>query len=103
MDLVNEMLRTEAAYAMDPDEKVGENKSSPYEIPEQVAETTSVCKPSKLGSKKSKGTKRKSGEAEISLLADRLGDFIQSSDSKFNNLVQRFGDEHEAKASRTSV
>ncbi|KAL8461474.1 hypothetical protein ACS0TY_032809 [Phlomoides rotata] len=88
---------------MDPDEKVSENKSSLHEIPEHVAETTSVCKPLELGSKKSKGTKRKLGEAEIYVLADRLGDFIQSSDSTFNNLAQRFDNEHEAKASQTSL
>ncbi|KAL8532950.1 hypothetical protein ACS0TY_009274 [Phlomoides rotata] len=103
MDLVNELLKTEAAGAMDPVEKVGENTNSPYEIPEHIPETTSVCKPSELGSKKSKGTKRKSGESEICMLADKLGDFIQSSDSTFNNLAQRFGNEHEAKASRTSL
>ncbi|KAL8489564.1 hypothetical protein ACS0TY_025468 [Phlomoides rotata] len=74
MDLVNELLKTKAAGTMDPVEKVGENMSSPYEIPEHVPETTSMCKPSELGSKKSKGTKRKSGEAEICMLADKLGD-----------------------------
>ncbi|KAL8541829.1 hypothetical protein ACS0TY_002908 [Phlomoides rotata] len=103
MDLVNESLKTEAAGAMDLIVKVGENMSSPYKIPEHVPETTLVCKSSELGSKKSKGTKRKSGEAEIYMLADKLGDFIQSSDSTFNNLAQRFGNEHEAKASLTSL
>ncbi|KAL8547144.1 hypothetical protein ACS0TY_006745 [Phlomoides rotata] len=103
MDLVNEMLRTEAAPEVNPGEQVGENKSTPYETPEQVVETTSVCKPSEPGSKKSKGTKRKSGEAEITMLADRLGEFIQSSDTTFNNLANRFGNEHEAKAVRTSL
>ncbi|KAL8541830.1 hypothetical protein ACS0TY_002909 [Phlomoides rotata] len=103
MDLVNESLKTEAAGVMDPIVKVGENMSSPYKIPEHVPETTLVYKSSELGSKKSKGTKRKSGEAEIYMLADKLGDFIQSSDSTFNNLAQCFGNEHEAKASRTSL
>ncbi|KAL8463582.1 hypothetical protein ACS0TY_034293 [Phlomoides rotata] len=103
MDLVNELLKTEATGSMDLVEKVGENTNNPYEIPEHVPEATSVCKPSELGSKKSKGTKRKSGESGIYMLADKLGDFIQSSDSTFNNLAQRFGNEHEAKASRTSL
>ncbi|KAL8487191.1 hypothetical protein ACS0TY_023745 [Phlomoides rotata] len=103
MDLVNEMLRTKAAPEVNLGEQVGRNKSTPYETPEQVVETTSVCKPFEPGSKKSKGTKRKSGEAEITMLADRLGEFIQSSDTTFNNLANRFGNEHEAKAARTSL